>query len=584
MAPPLIHRVAALVAGFIAVITATRPGPAPLQPPPHRVAEIPADIEIRLERWLRMAAPFGMTGAVATLRDTSLTLAAGFGPLRPDGGAIGPDTPFLLASLSKQFTATAILRSAADGHLALSDSLAKFFPDAPAPQRNITIEQLLTHTSGMIYLEPRMFDPAPDRNALFHELLSLPLQAAPGGRFSYSNPGYALLAGVLERSEQTTFEQYLTTRLFAPAGMRATTFLGRPVTDAPHGVQLGVDQGPMSDIPGADRAVGNGSVISTVRDLARWEVALRTRRILDSTWTEALFAPRVPATGGARYAFGWNILPTPRGTTLIFHAGDLGPFNTEFRRYVDDKFTLIWLSNARLASGGTREVVTRVVANLLNGAPVVDPRDIAPRDVADERRIRGHYLLAGGDTIVVSATASGLTIGATGSIALRALAGGAVDTAATSRTIADALMAMQQGDASRLRDQLHPSLPVTGAIEGTRQLLTALADSFGGPLRVEPLGGITGTPGRAMAFVRIRGLRGAVVAGFGLAGGGRILTFADPATVAALTPLKRSAAGASQYVAFDPATMRTTRITFTSNALSITVDSGTAVVATRHAR
>lgn len=292
---------------------------------PARGQGIPVDIESRTAEWLRRAEPFGISGAIAMLRDTTVTLAAGFGSLGPDGGRIGPDTPFILASLSKQFAAAAILRSAADGHLLLSDSLGRFFPEAPSPQRAITLQQLLTHTSGMIYLEPHMFDPAPDRTALMRELMALPLDVAPGTRYSYSNPGYAVLAGVLERAEGRAFESVMADRIFRPAGMTATTYLGRAVSGAPHGFQLGVDQGPMSDIPGADRAVGNGSIISTVRDLARWEVALRTNRILDRRWTTELFTPRVPAAAGAQYAFGWNVLPTPRGTTVILHAGDLGP-------------------------------------------------------------------------------------------------------------------------------------------------------------------------------------------------------------------------------------------------------------------
>lgn len=533
-------------------------------------APIPANVEARLSDWLSLAEPFGITGAVAILRDTTVTLIRGVGPLGPEGGRIGPDTPFLLASLSKQFTAAAILRSASKGHLSLTDSIGKFFPDAPSPQRGITVQQLLTHTSGMVYLERGMFDPAPDRAAMLREMIAEPLQFQPGARWSYSNPGYAVLGGILEKAEGGPFETAMTREIFAPAGMKATTFQGRPASGAPHGYQLGADQGPMSEMPGADHAMGNGSIVSTVRDLARWEVALRTNRVLDPHWTTELFTPRVAAAGGAQYAYGWNVLPTPRGTTLIFHAGDLGAFNSEFRRYVDDKFTLIWVSNARLATGGTREVVTRVVANLLNGAPVVDPPGVLPTDPAGARKVAGRYLLTGGDTLVVAFEQGALSIGATGAEGVAALAGGVSDTSAV--PVAEAFAALDRGNDSLFRARLHPSLGAADAIDGTRRFLHSLADTLGASLRFDPIGAIAGTPGKGSAWIRISGPRGSLVAGFGLAAGGRIIAFADPSEVAAETPLKQSASKRNEFVAFDPATMRMTRVVFDGERMSVAVD------------
>ncbi len=555
--------------------------PARAQSPPPSQTTIPADIELRVREWLTRAEPFGISGAIAILRDTSMTLLAGFGPLGPDGGRIGPDTPFLLASLSKQFTAAAILRSAADGHLSLDDSIGRFFPDAPSPQRAITVRQLLSHTAGMVYLEPGMFDPAPDRAKLMRELVSLPLDFTPGTRYSYSNPGYAVLGGILEQAEYRPFQAVMTARIFEPAGMAGTTYMGRPVNGAPHGIQLGVDQGPMSDIPGIDRAVGNGSIVSTARDLARWEVALRTHRVLDEHWTTELFTPRAPTVAGAQYAFGWNVQPTPRGTTLIHHAGDLGPFNAEFRRYIDDGLTLIWLSNARLASGGTRDVVTRVVANLLNGVTVTAPPAVGTRDRAAERLVAGRYLLTGGDTLVVTADTGHLTIGATGSAAVLALGGGMRDTTAAAETIASALGALRSGDSVPFQQRLHPAIGAANAIAGTRNFLQSLADSLGSPLRFDPVGAIPGTPGRGTAWVRISGPKGSTVAGFGLAGGGRIIAFADPTDEAAPTTLLHSAEHRGQYMAFDPATMRTTRVAFDRAGLTLTVGDAAPVTARR---
>ncbi len=537
---------------------------------------IPTGVETHLAEWLSRAEPFGITGAVAVLRDTVLTLAEGFGPLNPDGGHIGPDTPFLLASLSKQFTATAILQSAAAGHLRLTDSIAQYFPDTRGPVRHATIAQLLSHTSGMVYIEPGMFDPAPNRPALMRELLALPLDFEPGARYSYSSPGYAVLAGILEIAEHKRFEDVLTERIFRPAGMTHTTFMGRPVSGAPNGVQMGEDQGPMSDIPGVDRAVGNGSVISTARDLARWEVALRRHTVLDERWTRELFTPRTPA-GAGQYAFGWNITPTPRGTTLIYHAGDLGPFNAEFRRYVDDRFTLIWLSNARLASSGTRAVVTAVAAGFINGTPVTMPPLVAPRDTNAERSVSGRYVLPHGDTLVVTRTAGGVAIAAAGAEAVAALGGGE-DAGGIASRVASALEALQHGNDSAFAGILHPAVGASGVAGRVRQLLSSLADSIGSPVRLAAVGFVPTGPGAGTAWVRARGPLASLMLSFG-ATGGRLIAFPNPTPYAAEQRL-RSAPGGG-FVAFDPLSLRVTSVARSGDHIDVAFGGAAPVRAVR---
>src|SRR5262249_18517685 len=141
------------------------------------------------------------------------------------------DDPFLIGSLSKQFTAAGILALEADGRLRVTDSLGRFFPDAPAATRGITLDQLMTHTAGLPYLTRRsMFESRP-RDSVMSEMLALPLDRPPGTRYAYSTPGYVLLAGVIERASGRRFEDFMRSRVFARAGLTRTRCLEPSLAD-----------------------------------------------------------------------------------------------------------------------------------------------------------------------------------------------------------------------------------------------------------------------------------------------------------------------------------------------------------------
>ena len=215
------------------------------------------------------------------------------------------DMPMLIGSLGKQFTATAILRLEMDGKLSTADSIGRFFPDAPAVRRGITIHQLLTHTAGLPYLPSGNLFERTERAEVMRQTLALPLVSAPGSGYAYSSPGYTLLAGIVEKASGERFESYLRRMLFVPAGMTNTAFereeydyIGPLVV---HSYSGDNDEGAVPEFPYSDKFIGAGTIISTTSDLYKWEQALASDRILSAAAREKLFTPYVTVQG-----------PTPR--------------------------------------------------------------------------------------------------------------------------------------------------------------------------------------------------------------------------------------------------------------------------------
>ncbi|HKG95962.1 MAG TPA: serine hydrolase domain-containing protein, partial [Gemmatimonadaceae bacterium] len=352
---------------------------------PADTGVVRTDVAAALDTLMKRLEAFGLSGALLVAERGEVILHRGYGlASRERGLRVRPETPFLIAALSMQFTAAAILKLEADGKLTTTDTLGRFFPQAPADKRGLTLHQILTHTAGFPLLEADKFA-AVNRDQLMREVLALPLQSAPGGQPLFSYPGYALLAGVIERASGETFERYLTSRLFRPAGMRSTGFFGEARWLAPGVVTRSYtdssDEGPLGQFPGGAKAVGSGSIVTTAGDLYRWERALRDTLILPDSAKQKFWTPHATLGDSPNaYGYGWVVQRTARGTRMIAHAGDLFGYNSEMRRYVDDNFTVIFLSNARTDGFGYREVPLETIELRMAGVPGgLDPPALASR-------------------------------------------------------------------------------------------------------------------------------------------------------------------------------------------------------------
>lgn len=258
-----------------------------------------------------------------------------------------PETVYKIGSVSKQFLAAAILLLVQEGRLRLDDRISQYLDGTPEPWREITLRHLLTHTSGMARESPA-FSTLRERanEEILKGAYSLPLLFAPGERYAYSNLGYFCLAEILVRVTGKPWSEFLAERLFRPVGMIAT----RTTTSSEivlHRADGYIWRNDRHENAGPQLAVRpSGAFLSTVLDLAKWDAALDTDWPLLSSTREQMWKPvRLNSGKTHPYGFGW-MLESVRGHRLVRHGGSLPGFRAEFRRYLDDRLSIILLTNA----------------------------------------------------------------------------------------------------------------------------------------------------------------------------------------------------------------------------------------------
>jgi CubicO group peptidase (beta-lactamase class C family) len=262
--------------------------------------------------------------------------------------AATPATNYRLASVTKQFTAAAILLLAEDGRLDLDDHVRRWLPTLPPSNEPITLRHLLTHTSGLIDYEDVMpADQATqlrDRDVLTLQEGQDRLYFTPGSHYRYSNGGYSLLALIVEKVSGRTFQQFLSERIFAPLGMHHTLAYvteGPAIADRAFGYSEIDGRWQRTDQSMTSAVLGDGGIYSSIDDLARWDAALYDDRLLGDASRTAAFSPWTATDDGdVAYGYGWRIT----GESL-WHSGETIGFRNVIVRYPQRRLTVIVLSN-----------------------------------------------------------------------------------------------------------------------------------------------------------------------------------------------------------------------------------------------
>jgi CubicO group peptidase (beta-lactamase class C family) len=559
---------------ILCLVTAVEQLPAQGSAPPSA-----AELARSLDAYFARASSFGFSGTVLIAEKGEILLHQGYGLADREAGIpLTKTMPLHIGSLGKQFTAAAILRLQAEGRLSTSDHLDRFFPEVPEGKQAITLHHLLSHTSGLPYLTTRSFMEDRPRAEIMREMLDLPLQFEPGSRYAYSNPAYTLLAGVIERVSGEAYEQYLERAIFRPAGLENTGF----VNDAARwtGVRLRAytgenDEGePLSAMRPLPKAVGAGSIVSTVQDLYRWDRVLQRDDVLPASARMQLFAPAVQIREEQHYGYGWMITRTPRGETLVHHAGDLGGYNADLRRYVERDLVIIVTSNARADGGGYRTLATNALAYLLNGQELRIPPAVNSTGNAKTLALAGEYEVAPGNRLHVRARGQGLSIGGTGESVLLAL-GGASDSAATARSrllseraalVASGIAAQETGP---LREHLHASRSFDGTSRWLVNSTASLEDRLGAFRGIESLGTAVLSPTTARSYFHLLFEHGSYPVVYTWTGE-KISGFDSEYIVPMETPFLPT--GASSFVSHDLFTGRTIEARFEPGvALRLTI-------------
>lgn len=262
-------------------------------------------------------------------------------------------TNFRLASVSKQFTAMSIMLLQQKGALKLEQNLLDFFPDFPEIGRKITLNHLLTHTSGLIdyedinpnqwnhYLKDKdVLELLKTRNDTYYE---------PGTRYRYSNSAYALLALIAQKTSGQSYSEYLKTEIFDPVGMTHTVALEEGINQVENRAYgyKSQENGTfyLADQSMTSHVLGDGGIYSSIEDLYFWDQALRQKKLVSEEIYQQIFTPTVWIEGRYRgYGFGWEI-GSYRGLPAVWHGGSTTGFRSVIFRLTDQPVTIVILMN-----------------------------------------------------------------------------------------------------------------------------------------------------------------------------------------------------------------------------------------------
>jgi CubicO group peptidase (beta-lactamase class C family) len=442
----------------------------------------------KIDSFMTSVAELGVEGSLLVEKDGTVIVHKGYGIAnRATGARAESETPYLLGSLSKQFTAAAIYKLESQKKLSLADTLGRWLPGVPPDKRGITLDQLVHHTSGLVYLAGGLFDSV-SSDSMVRAVLASPLDFAPGERYQYSNPGYNLLGVIVAKASGMTFNEYLRSALFVPAGMTRTAFSDEPEkwpadkrTPSYSTAEADPPLYPTGRLP---YTTGAGTVVSTCGDLWKWEQALRSEKVLPRAALSKLFAPGPSSGPTTHYAGGWQVAQSQRGTTVIMHAGDLGGFNTDMRRLVDEHATIVFLSNGRQGGRGFREAITPAVTRLLFGPPLELPPAARGAEVWRVAHTQEDMSRFAGSDSAGRANEARLS--------------------AWARGVADTLLGT---DSLALEERFHPSIPAEAHGEFF-DAWHAYADSVGGSPAVTVLGTVFNPPTAARSYVQLKGPQG----------------------------------------------------------------------------
>jgi CubicO group peptidase (beta-lactamase class C family) len=327
-------------------------------------------------------------GAVVVLRDGKVAYSKAYGLANIDSGVANTtSTKFQIASVTKSFTALAVLRLVEQGRLSLDDPLAKFVPDFVGGDR-ITIHHLLAHTGGL-----------PDFMG-FNEAKNMPRECAPGDRLNYSNIGYVALGRVIEKVTGKTYEAYLREAVLDPLAMHDTGVAGHQPTNNNWavGYVFGSDGKFLkAQITDQSSDPGAGGLYSTAEDMTRWLTALSQGRLATPALLERA-TTAVQLNDGRKGSYGYGFMLVPfRGLREIAHGGDISGFNSYFALYPTEHLAVLVLCNAGMHPSGpvptAAETAHRIIALALGDrlGPEWPAAKVLPTSVLD--RYAGHYRL-----------------------------------------------------------------------------------------------------------------------------------------------------------------------------------------------
>ena len=297
--------------------------------------------------------------ALAVVRDGTVIEARGFGLANFELGVpVKAETLFQTGSVGKQFAAMAVMMLVEEGKVALDDPIAKYFDGTPPGWSKITVRHLLSHTSGIPDYESDSLTNRRDpfinlrqdytEQELLRKFETLPLDFQPGEKWSYSNTGYVLLGILIRKVTGEFYGDFLHERIFQPLGMNSTRIISEAdiIPNRSSGYRL--EKGELKNqewVSPSLNTTADGALYTNVLDMARWDAALYTEKLVKKATLDQIWTPiRLNSGKSYPYGFGWEVTQVS-GHRLIQHDGAWQGFTTAISRYVDDRLTVVVLTN-----------------------------------------------------------------------------------------------------------------------------------------------------------------------------------------------------------------------------------------------
>ncbi len=300
-------------------------------------------------------------------------------------------TMFQSGSVGKMFTAAAVMLQVEDGKLALADPITKFFPDAPASWKAITVRHLLTHTSGIPDYTTSGFDYRRDytEDELARLAYQQPLEFAPGTRWNYSNTGYALLGFIVRKVSGRFYGDVLAERVFKPLGMPTARIISESDIVPNRAAGYEWTDGRLTNqewVSPTLNTTADGSLYLSLRDMVAWDAAVKRRALLrSSSWDEILTPVRLASGKTYPYGMGWDIA-VRAGQPLFEHGGAWQGFRSQISRFVGDDLDIVVLANLAQADPG--RVVDGLAALFDPALAVPAPTPMADTEPSVTARVR----------------------------------------------------------------------------------------------------------------------------------------------------------------------------------------------------
>lgn len=332
-------------------------------------------------------------GSLLVMQQDQIVMAKGYGYANPEHNLKNQiDTVFRIGSVTKQFTAMAIMILEERGELTLDDRVGSYFPDYKNA-KNITIKQLLTHSSGItnytelpFYLE--IIRLPQEKKGLIERLHSFPLLFEPGETTSYSNSNYLLLTAIIEKTAQTSYEDFLKKEIFKKLKMNSTGIDNhlKLIPNRALGLSLNDQKLVPADFIDVSVANGAGAMYSTVHDLSIWYKAIRDHKLISPETTEEMLTPFKHG-----FASGWFVA-NRNGGKRVSHSGGINGFEAQISFYPETDSLVVVLSN--IEHSVTGDITKKLEEGLLKDQfEPFEFLDEVPLNLEEAKRVLGTYIL-----------------------------------------------------------------------------------------------------------------------------------------------------------------------------------------------